>query len=122
MVMVEKVRTTSRTELFDLLGVDAEGVAQAEQERDAYVLGWQLAQIRKNEGASQVSLAAMLGIEQSRISKIEHGLAPTLQTLQAYIEGLGGQLRIEADFGNRSYLLNVTPVAQKSPSPTKETV
>lgn len=47
--MVEKVRTTSRTELFDLLGVDAEGVAQAEQERDAYVLGWQLAQIRKNE-------------------------------------------------------------------------
>lgn len=118
--MVEKVRTTSRAELFDLLGVDPEGVAEAERERDAYILGWQLAQIRKTEGTSQVSLAAALGIEQSRISKIEHGAAPTLQTLQAYIEGLGGQLRIEADFGDHRYLLNALQVAQETPISTKE--
>lgn len=112
---MEKVRTTSRTELFDLLGVDADGVAIAERARDAYILGWQLAKIRKAEGVSQVNLAEVLGLEQSRISKIEHGTAPTLQTVQAFIEGLGGTLRIQADFGDHSYVLNAAQLADTNP-------
>lgn len=112
---MEQVRTTSRDELFDLLGVTDEQVAKAEIERDAYMLGWQLATIRKHEGVSQTELAQAMGAQQSRVSKIERGSAPTLATLQAYIAGLGGHLRIQAAFDDHSYEINAESLTTTHP-------
>lgn len=72
--------------------------------RDA-VQAHRLAEIRKEHGhARQADVAAMIGVSQARVSKLESGdLSRTeLGTLQSYVAALGGHLRIVADFGERS--------------------
>jgi len=61
-----------------------------------------LAEIRKAQGhARQADVAALMGVSQARVSKLESGdLSHTeLGTLQSYVAALGGNLRIVADFG-----------------------
>jgi predicted XRE-type DNA-binding protein len=61
-----------------------------------------LAEIRKAQGhARQADVAALMGVSQARVSKLESGdLSHTeLGTLQSYIAALGGNLRVVADFG-----------------------
>jgi len=61
-----------------------------------------LADIRKAHGhARQADVAAIMGVSQARVSKLESGdLSHTeLGTLQSYVAALGGNLRIVADFG-----------------------
>lgn len=60
-----------------------------------------LADIRKAHGhARQADVAALMGVSQARVSKLESGnLSHTeLGTLQAYVAALGGRLRIVAEF------------------------
>lgn len=62
-----------------------------------------LADIRRARGHTrQADLAAIMGVSQARVSKLESGdLSHTeLGTLQAYVAALGGELRIVADFAN----------------------
>ena len=49
-----------------------------------------------------------MGVAQPRVSAIEHGkLAHTeLGTLAAYVDALGGKLRIVADFDDRSIVVH----------------
>jgi|SRR5271154_6535633 predicted XRE-type DNA-binding protein len=64
-----------------------------------------LAEIRRALGHSrQADVAALMGISQARVSKLESGdLSHTeLGTLQSYVAALGGNLRIVADFGDDS--------------------
>jgi DNA-binding transcriptional regulator YiaG len=64
-----------------------------------------LADIRKAQGhARQSDVAALMGVSQARVSKLESGdLSHTeLGTLQSYVAALGGSLRIVADFGDDS--------------------
>jgi predicted transcriptional regulator len=61
-----------------------------------------LADIRKARGhARQADVAALTGVSQARVSKLETGdLSHTkLGTLQSYVAALGGSLRIVAEFG-----------------------
>jgi predicted XRE-type DNA-binding protein len=61
-----------------------------------------LAEIRRALGHSrQADVAALMGISQARVSKLESGdLSHTeLGTLQSYVAALGGNLRIVAEFG-----------------------
>lgn len=60
-----------------------------------------LADIRKAHGHRQSDVAALMGVSQARVSKLESGdLSRTeLGTLQAYVAALGGSLRIVAEFG-----------------------
>jgi len=66
-----------------------------------------LAEFRKSLSITQVQIASMLGIDQSNVSRIEHGNLSKTQigTLQAYVEALGGSLEIHARVGNKSHLL-----------------
>lgn len=66
-----------------------------------------LAEVRKAQGLTQKELAAAIGISQERVSQIErNGLdATVLGTLIAYVEGLGGHLKVVADFGEQQLLL-----------------
>lgn len=64
-----------------------------------------LADIRKAHGhARQADVAALMGVSQARVSKLESGdLSRTeVGTLQAYVAALGGQLRIIAEFGEKT--------------------
>lgn len=66
----------------------------------AAVSGAQLAEIRQQLGLTQVQLAEATGLSQARISQIENGDAVGLDTLRAYVVGLGGHLDIVARIGN----------------------
>jgi len=66
----------------------------------ATVSGAQLAEIRKQLGLTQAQLAEATGLSQARISQIENGTATSLETLRAYVVGLGGHLDIVARIDN----------------------
>jgi predicted XRE-type DNA-binding protein len=64
-----------------------------------------LAEIRRANGhIRQADVAALLGVSQARVSKLEGGnLSHTeLGTLQSYVAALGGNLRIVAEFGGNT--------------------
>ncbi|GAB3800972.1 helix-turn-helix domain-containing protein [Micromonospora zhanjiangensis] len=56
----------------------------------ASISGAQLADIRKGLGMTQTQLAEAAGLSQARISQIENGGVTNLETLRAYVTGLGG--------------------------------
>ncbi|MBQ1028103.1 helix-turn-helix transcriptional regulator [Micromonospora sp. C95] len=66
----------------------------------ASVSGAQLAEIRKQLGMTQAQLAEAAGLSQARISQIENGTVTNLETLRAYVAGLGGHLDVVARIGN----------------------
>ncbi|MFI7078350.1 helix-turn-helix domain-containing protein [Micromonospora sp. NPDC049903] len=80
-----------------------ERVAQRTRMREqmlASVSGAQLAEIRKQLGMTQTQLAEAAGLSQARISQIENGTVTNLETLRAYVAGLGGHLDVVARIGN----------------------
>jgi len=66
----------------------------------AAVSGAELARIRQQLGLTQSQLAEAAGLSQARISQIENGDAVGLDTLRAYVTGLGGHLDVVARIGN----------------------
>jgi DNA-binding XRE family transcriptional regulator len=95
------VKATARA--IDPAWDTAERVAQRARMREemlASVSGAQLAEIRKQLGITQTELAETAGLTQARISQIENGKATSLDTLRAYVAGLGGHLDIVARIGN----------------------
>ena len=74
--------------------------AHMHEEMLAAVSGAQLAEIRKQLGLTQSQLAEAAGLSQARISQIENGTATSLETLRAYVTGLGGHLDVVARIGN----------------------
>ena len=55
---------------------------------------------RRQLGLIQTQLAEATGLSQARIGQIENGDAVGLDTLRAYVVGLGGHLDIVARIGN----------------------
>lgn len=84
--------------------VNEEHYAQAQAQIAAEVAGYQLAQLRQELGLTQTQLAKAMGVSQARVSDIERGdLDHTeLSTVRAYIEALGGRVRVVADMGDRT--------------------
>ncbi len=66
-----------------------------------------LAEVRKRQYATQVEVAAAMGVSHARVSRIEKGeLEPSeVEALAAYVKSLGGKLKIIADFGDETYVL-----------------
>lgn len=73
---------------------------QLREQMLASVSGAQLAEIRKQLGITQTQLAEAAGLSQARISQIENGESTNLETLRAYVTGLGGHLDVVARIGN----------------------
>lgn len=71
------------------------------------VRSYRLAEIRRRQDFTQLRLSAETGVSQGRISQIETGSIDSaeLGTLARYIEGLGGQLKVVADFGDEQLLV-----------------
>ena len=59
-----------------------------------------LYQLRIDSQLSQVELAELLDVTQPAISKLEHAEDLRISTLRNYIEALGGELTIAAEFGD----------------------
>jgi predicted XRE-type DNA-binding protein len=66
-----------------------------------------LAEIRRNQGETQVTVARRMGVTQARVSAIEHGKVgrAEVDTLASYIEALGGKLKLVADFGDSTLIV-----------------
>jgi len=77
------------------------------QEMIAQARAYRLAEVRRRQRATQVDIAKAMGVTQARVSRIEKGeLARSeVDTLAAYVQALGGTLRIIADFGDELYVL-----------------
>lgn len=82
-------------------------VADVAREQMETVRAYRLAEVRKAQGITQTDVADAMHVSQGRVSKIERGdLAHSeLGTLQAYVTALGGRLRVTADFGDQSLIL-----------------
>jgi predicted XRE-type DNA-binding protein len=66
-----------------------------------------LAEVRRRQHATQVDIAKAMGVTQARVSRIEKGelTRSEVDTLAAYVQALGGKLKIIADFGDECYVL-----------------
>lgn len=71
---------------------------------EATLVAYRLAEIRKQLALTQTEVAAEMGVGQRRVSDIERGDVARTEygTLAAYIEALGGRLKLVADFGDRT--------------------
>jgi transcriptional regulator with XRE-family HTH domain len=65
-----------------------------------------LAEIREQQGITQVDLAKRLKINQSAVSRLEKREGISLSKLHELIEAMGGKLEINIKFNNRKFKLN----------------
>jgi predicted transcriptional regulator len=67
-----------------------------------------LAELRRILEFTQEEVAGRMGTDQSRISRVENEVDMKLSTLRAYIEALGGQIRVVAEIpGQEAFPLSV---------------
>lgn len=66
-----------------------------------------LATLREDLGLSQTELAEALGRSQGAISQLENRTDMTLSNLRRVIEGLGGKLKVSAEFRNKTVALGI---------------
>ena len=64
------------------------------------IAAYRLVELRKARGLTQQQVADAMGVSQRRVSAIEHGDVDRseLTTLRTYIQALGGQIHIVAEF------------------------
>lgn len=87
--------------------ITEEGLAAARHEHNERTRAYRLRQVRQAQSSRQEDVAAAMKLSQSRVSRIERGDIDNaeLATLRAYIQALGGELRVEADFGDEQLTL-----------------
>jgi transcriptional regulator with XRE-family HTH domain len=81
--------------------VDEAKVAEHRTRALAELQAYRLADVRKAQHLTQVEVAQVMGVTQSRVSQLEKGSleASEIGTVRKYVEALGGHLRVLADFG-----------------------
>lgn len=88
--------------------LDDAQIAEHRRPMKQAVLAQRLFEMRKAQGETQVQLARLMKVSQSRVSKLERGeiASSEVATLRSYVEALGGTLRVTADFPDRSVELS----------------
>jgi DNA-binding transcriptional regulator YiaG len=83
--------------------ISAERKATIREEMIGTVRAYRFAEIREEQDLTQTDVAKAMGTTQSNVSRFERGdLSHSgLATIAAYVEALGGQLHLVADFGDR---------------------
>lgn len=78
----------------------------SEEKAALYVKEMALDELRTARRITQESLAKVLGVKQSAISKIERRTNMYVSTLESVIEAMGGRLEIEAVFPDGKVKIN----------------
>src|SRR5205809_1018526 len=78
-------------------------IAEAREELN---LAMSLAELKHARELTQAQLAQALDVQQPAVSRIEHQTDLYLSTLRSYVEALGGELQIVAQFGATAVMLN----------------
>jgi len=60
-----------------------------------------LRDLRQAQHLTQERMAALLGVEQENVSRLERRADLLLSTLSGYVAAMGGKLRLVAEFPNR---------------------
>lgn len=78
------------------------------EDLETEILAYRLAELRKELHRSQATVGAAMGLSQRRVSAIERGDVERaeLSTIRSYVNALGGTLKVVADFGDRSVVLD----------------
>ncbi len=86
---------------------EREEISAGAQRLIAHARAFRLTEVRRRQHATQVEVAKAMGVTQARVSRIEKGQLERseVDTLAAYVQALGGTLKIVADFGDESYVL-----------------
>src|SRR6266478_2851463 len=72
--------------------------AQSERESRRIVEEMPLQKLREARHLTQASLANVMGVSQSEVSKIERRTDVYVSTLGSYVEGMGGRLEVSVIF------------------------
>jgi DNA-binding XRE family transcriptional regulator len=75
-----------------------------------------LQELREQRKISQLDLASKLGVKQPTVSKIERREDVALSTLRRYVEALGGNLRVTAQFSDGSVEIGLTDETDSRPA------
>lgn len=106
-------RDASPRRFYELVQSDAEARAHFEEvlaEIEANQAT--LAQVRKAKSLTQTTIATILEIDQSEVSRLERRSDMLLSTLRSFIQAAGGELQLVATFsGSRPVHLLVGPDA-----------
>jgi len=73
-----------------------------------------LGELREARNLTQVELAKRLKIDQAAVSKIEHRADMYLSTLETMIEGMGGKLKMVAEFPSGQVQFATIRIPKKS--------
>ena len=94
-----------KQELFT--GAEQDEIDAGAQRLIAEARAFRLSEVRRRQHTTQVEVAKAMGVTQARVSRIEKGQLSRseVDTLAAYVQALGGRLKIVADFGDESYVL-----------------
>ena len=90
------------TRLSDPIDRDPKRRARVDEHKRAMEVALELADARGGRGVSQTELAKRMKVSQANISRIEREGDIHLSTLAGYVGALGGTLKIEAVFSDRS--------------------
>jgi predicted XRE-type DNA-binding protein len=85
---------------------DAERAA-AQRRLDDEIRAFRLAEVRRSRSLTQREVADAMGVSGPRVSDVERGKLDTvsISVLRAYVEALGGRLKVTAEFDDSSYLV-----------------
>lgn len=99
--MSEKKRFRPWSEIAAEIKTDEAEVQRLTREYLAISRKALLEDLRKDKGLTQSDLAKTLGVDQSRVSRIENGALDSFEvrTLQEYAEALGGKLEVAIIMG-----------------------
>ena len=92
-------------ELSDQLRSDSERRARIEQGQQAIEVGLTISKLREARGLTQENVATQMGVTQSNVSHFERSPNVFLRTLAAFVEALGGELKITAVFPDQTISL-----------------
>lgn len=84
-----------------------QSLARARKRADAILERMRLDELRKERHITQRTIAAIMGIDQGEVSRIEKRSELKLGTLRSYVSALGGHIEVRAVFPDRNIELTV---------------
>jgi predicted XRE-type DNA-binding protein len=82
--------------------------AAGQRRLDDEIHAYRLAEVRRTRALTQREVAEAMGVSGPRVSDVERGRLDvvSVSVLRAYVEALGGRLRVTAEFDDASYVVS----------------